>query len=75
MMTSGENFVGKFMHATEKFQKVFGPADQGDADAPVVHRHDEFEENSQEQLSHFEERTDSSGHHYAVRKEEAAEES
>lgn len=75
MMTSGENFVGKFMHATEKFQKVFGPADQGDSDSPVVHRHDEFEENSQEQLSHFEERTDSSGHHYAVRKEEAAEES
>ena len=75
MMTSGENFVGKFMHATEKLQKVFGPADQGDSDSPVVHRHDEFEENSQEQLSHFEERTDSAGHHYAVRKEEAAEES
>ena len=34
MMTSGEKFVGKFMHATEKFQKVFGPADQGDMDSP-----------------------------------------
>lgn len=73
MMTSGEKFVDKFMHVTEKFQVVFGPADQGDMDSPVVHRHDEFEDSSDEQLSHFEEQTDSGGHHYAVRKEEAEE--
>lgn len=72
MMTSGEKFVHKFMHATEKLQKVFGPADQGDMDSPVVHRHDEFEDSSDEQLSHFAEETDSEGHRYAVRKGEAA---
>ncbi|MGO2542743.1 hypothetical protein ACT3TS_11065 [Specibacter sp. AOP5-B1-6] len=70
MMTSGDKFVHKMMHATEKFQKVFGPADQGDMDSPVVHRHDEYEDNSDEQLSHFAEETDSEGHHYAVRKDE-----
>ena len=68
MMTSGDKFVNKVMHATDKFQKVFGPADQGDMDSPVVHRHDE-------QLTHFDEHTDSDGHHYAERKdEEVAEE-
>ncbi|MEO6529402.1 MAG: hypothetical protein ABI563_19585 [Specibacter sp.] len=71
-MTSGEKFVDKFMHGTEKLKKVFGPADQGDMDAPVVHRHDAFEDSSEEQLSHFEQETDSQGHHYAVRKEDAA---
>lgn len=69
MMAKGDSFVEKMMHATEKFQKVFGPADQGDMDAPVVHRHDEFEQRSEEQLSHFAQETDSEGHHYAVRKE------
>lgn len=70
MMTSGERFVDKFMHATEKLQHVFGPADQGDMDSPVVHRHDDSEDNSDEQLSHYDERTDSGGHHYAVRKDD-----
>ena len=75
MMTSGENFVGKFMHATDKFQKVFGPADQGDMDSPVVHRHDDFEDSSDEQLTHFDEHTDTAGQHYAERKlEEGAQE-
>lgn len=74
MMTSGEKFVEKLMHATDKFQHVFGPADQGDVDSPVVHRHDAFEDSSEEQLSHFAEETDSGGHHYAVRRVEPAEE-
>ncbi len=75
MMTSGDKFVNKVMHATDKFQKVFGPADQGDMDSPVVHRHDGFEDSSDEQLTHFDEHTDSDGHHYAERKdEEVAEE-
>lgn len=74
MMTKDERFVQKVMHATDKFQKVFGPADQGDMDEPVVHRHDDFEDSSEEQLKHYEEHTDSDGHHYAERKEEPAEE-
>ncbi|MFQ4148382.1 hypothetical protein AAGW05_06755 [Arthrobacter sp. LAPM80] len=73
-MASGEKFVGKFMHVTDKFQKVFGPADQGDMGSPVVHRHDDYEENSDEQLSHFNQETDSTGHPYAIRKEEPADE-
>ena len=71
MMTSGEKFLDKFMHATERAQKVFGPADQGDMSVPVVHRHDDLEVSGQEQLSHYEEHTDSEGHHYAERKGEA----
>lgn len=70
MMASGDKFVTKFMHATEKFQTVFGPADQGDMDAPVVHRHDAFEDESDDELAHMEQRTDSDGHHYAIHRDE-----
>ncbi|MCA4134321.1 hypothetical protein [Arthrobacter sp. M4] len=59
-----------FMHATEKFQAVFGPATQGDTDAPIEHKHDDFEEASEEDLGHFEVETDAEGHHYAVRKDD-----
>ena len=58
----------KFMHLTENAAKLFGPASRGDAAAPVVHRHDDFEKASEEDLSHFEIETDSQGHHYATRK-------
>ncbi|WP_322972774.1 hypothetical protein [Arthrobacter polaris] len=44
-------------------------------DSPVVHRHDDFEDSSDEQLTHFDEHTDTAGHHYAERKlEEGAQE-
>ena len=69
-MAHDDKFVTKFMHATDKFQKVFGPADQGDVDAPVVHRHDDFENESDEELAHIEQRTDSAGHHYAIQKDD-----
>jgi hypothetical protein len=36
----------------------------------VVHKHDEFEQASEEDLSHFVVETDSTGHHYAVRRED-----
>ncbi len=72
MMTSGEKFVHKFMNATEKVKNILGPADHGDVDDPVVHRHDDFEDNSDEQLRNLEERTDSEGHHYAVIKDKEA---
>ncbi|WP_395939506.1 MULTISPECIES: hypothetical protein [Arthrobacter] len=68
MMANDEKFVNKFMHATDHLRKVFGPADQGDMDSPVVHRHDAIEDESEEQLSQIEEHTDSGGHHYAVKK-------
>jgi hypothetical protein len=69
-MERDEKFVNKFMHATDHLRKVFGPADQGDMDAPVVHRHDAFENESDDALSHIEQHTDSNGHHYAERRDE-----
>ena len=59
-----------FMNATDRLRFVFGPATRLDSDAPVVHKHDEFEQASDEDLAHFVVETDSEGHHYAVRREE-----
>jgi hypothetical protein len=59
-----------FMHVTDRLRFVFGPATRLDTDAPVVHKHDEFEQASDEDLSRFVVETDSEGHHYAVRREE-----
>ena len=47
----------------------FGPATRGDIDAPVVHKHDDFERASEEELGHFVVETDDQGHHYGIRKE------
>ncbi|WP_211880171.1 hypothetical protein [Pseudarthrobacter albicanus] len=62
------------MNATDRLKFVFGPASHGDNSAPVVHRHDDFEHASEEDLSTFEVETDSQGHHYAVRKEDLGKE-
>ena len=64
-----------FMNVTERLRFVFGPATRLDTDAPVVHKHDEFEQASEEELSHFVVETDSEGHHYAIRREELGKES
>ena len=61
--------LNKLMHAAEHAAAVWGPASRGDPDAPVVHKHDEFEQASEDDLRGFEIVTDSEGHHYAVRKE------
>lgn len=59
-----------FLRVTERLQAVFGPAARSDPDTPVVHRHDDFETASDEDLQHFEVETDDQGHHYAVRKDD-----
>ncbi len=59
-----------FMNTTDKLRFFFGPATRLDTDAPVVHKHDEFEQASEEELSHFVVESDSDGHHYAVRRED-----
>ncbi|PTT63031.1 hypothetical protein [Arthrobacter sp. HMWF013] len=64
-----------FMNVTERLRFVFGPATRLDTDAPVVHKHDEFEQASEEELSHFVVETDTEGHHYAVRREELGKQS
>jgi len=64
-----------FMNLTERLRFVFGPATRLDPDTPVVHKHDAFEQASEEDLSHFVVETDSIGHHYAVRREDLEKES
>lgn len=59
-----------FMNLTDRLRFVFGPATRLDSSLPVVHRHDEFEQASEEELAHFMVETDSTGHHYAVRRED-----
>jgi hypothetical protein len=59
-----------FMKLTDRLRFIFGPATRLDTDTPVVHKHDAFEQASDEDLSHFEVETDSEGHHYAVRRED-----
>jgi hypothetical protein len=59
-----------FMNTTDRLRFFFGPATRLDNDTPVVHKHDDFEQASEEDLSHFVVETDSEGHHYAVRREE-----
>lgn len=60
----------RFMNATDRLRFVFGPATRLDTDVPVVHKHDAFEQASDEDLAHFEVETDSEGHRYAVRRED-----
>ena len=60
----------RFMNVTDRLRFVFGPATRLDSDAPVVHKHDAFEQASDDDLSHFEVETDSEGHHYAVRRDD-----
>lgn len=58
------------MQRTDRLRFFFGPATRSDTDTPVVHRHDDFELASEEDLAHFEVETDSEGHHYAVRRDD-----
>lgn len=58
------------MEKTDKLRLLFGPANRGDTAAPVVHKHDDYEHASEDDLAGFEVETDAQGHHYAVRKED-----
>nr|WP_139346864.1 hypothetical protein [Sinomonas mesophila] len=58
------------MRATGRAAAIWGPAARTDANAPVVHKHDAYEQASDVELKTFEVVTDSDGHHYAVRKDE-----
>ena len=60
-----------FMKVTDRLRFWFGPATQGNAEAPVVHKHDDFEKASEEELGQFVVETDEEGHHYGVRKEDS----
>ena len=62
--------LSRHLHPSSWARFLFGPASRGDYSAPVVHRHDDFEQASESDLSGFEVETDSQGHHYAVRRED-----
>ncbi|WP_369802272.1 MULTISPECIES: hypothetical protein [Sinomonas] len=62
--------MDRFFHAADRAAAIWGPAAHGDPNAPVVHRHDAFEQASDQELLTFAVETDSEGHHYAVRKDE-----
>ncbi|WP_443022657.1 hypothetical protein [Sinomonas sp.] len=61
--------LDRFMHVTDQAVKILVQPHRGDINSPVVHKHDVFEDASEEDLRGFEVVTDSEGHHYAVRKE------
>ena len=62
--------IDRFMSLTDRLRFFFGPATRLDSDSPVVHKHDAFEQASEEELSHFVVETDAAGQHYAVRRED-----
>jgi hypothetical protein len=65
-------FLRRFMDMTNKTRNVWGPADRGALDEPVVHRHDDYETASEAELSEFEIERDEEGHAYAHRKRHEA---
>jgi len=67
-MAGKADFLRRFMDATYKTRNVWGPADRGDTDAPVVHKHDDYEAASDAELADFEIERDADGHAYAHRK-------
>ena len=62
--------LGQHLHPSSWARFLFGPASRGDATAPVVHKHDDYEHASETDLAGFEVETDAQGHRYAVRKED-----
>ena len=62
--------LNRHLHPSSWVRFLFGPASRGDYAAPVVHRHDDFELASENDLAGFEVETDAQGHRYAVRRED-----
>jgi hypothetical protein len=67
-MAENSRFLRTFMRITAEAAKVWGPADRIDSDTPVVHKHDDAEKASEEQLAEIEVERDAEGHAYAIRK-------
>lgn len=63
------NFITRLMKWTQRLaMNVFGPADRTNAETPVIHRNDDGEIASQEQLAGIEVERDTEGHSWAHRK-------
>ncbi len=63
------NLLSRLMQWTQRLaMNVFGPAERTDADTPIIHRNDDGEIASQEQLANIEVERDNEGHSWALRK-------
>jgi hypothetical protein len=61
--------ITRFMQAMERLiMNVFGPADRAGADTAVIHRNDDEEAASQEQIADIEVERDNEGNSWAYRK-------
>lgn len=59
----------RLMQWTQRLaMNVFGSADRTDAETPIIHRNDDGEKASQEQLAYIEVERDNEGHAWAHRK-------
>lgn len=59
--------VARMMRFTSHAGGVWGAADRSSSDTPVVHRHDDFEKASEDEIAAFEVQRDH-GHAYIYRK-------
>ncbi len=63
------NLLTKLMQWTQRLMmSIFGPAERTNAESPVIHRNDDQEIASQQQLSDIEVERDNEGHSWAFRK-------
>ncbi len=63
------NLVTRFMQGMQRFvMNLFGPADRTDAGTPIIHRNDDEEAASDDQLADIEVERDNQGHSWALRK-------
>lgn len=64
-----QNLITRWMQWTQRLaMNVFGPADRTGAETPIIHRNDDWEIASQEQLADIEVDRDNEGHTWAHRK-------
>jgi hypothetical protein len=67
--TENPNLGSRLMRALDRLiMNVLGPADRSDADTPVMHRSDEEEAASNQELADIEVERDDGGHSWAVRR-------
>lgn len=63
------DLITRLMRAIDRLMmNVFGPADRTDADAPIIHRNDDEEAASNDQLAAIDVERDDEGHSWAFRK-------
>jgi len=63
------DLITRLMRAIDRLMmNVFGPAERTDADTPVIHRNDDEEAASNDQLAEIEVERDDEGHSWAFRK-------